>query len=93
MLFDPITKQALVYNTSEVLSDDPGFIDDPLRVNFLGTADSTIDVVAMKGLGTSHYLLVNEKLNNETTSELSYYEVIIPARKDSDLFSNLRVPM
>jgi hypothetical protein len=63
-------------------------------VNFLGNKEKTrVSIAATKGLGNSHFLLVTEKATRNRSSELSYYEVIIPARKESDFFSNIRIPM
>lgn len=77
-------------------------IDEPIkyscvnneRVNFIGPREQTsVKLVAVKGLGSSHYILVTENSNDINSSELSYYEIIVPAKKESDFLSNFRIPM
>lgn len=73
------------------MSDDI-LVPDPIRISFLTeNMKSKITLSAVKGLGSSHYLLVNERTAEK--SIISYYEISLPVNVDAEFYNNLRGPM
>ena len=73
------------------MSDDI-LVPDPIKINFLTeNMKSKITLSAVKGLGSSHYLLVNEKTPEK--SIIQYYEISLPVKVDAEFYNNLRGPM
>ena len=65
-------------------------------LNFLGNrSDSIIDISVTKGLSNSHFILVQENDLYNDKSNLAYYEIMLPIKKDGgdDFMQNFRFPM
>ncbi|CAD8188836.1 unnamed protein product [Paramecium octaurelia] len=90
IVYDQESRESLLYNTTDILTE--GDYDQPFNIDFFKQIKGQQVVLqSIKGSGASHYLLTREVQNDHEL--ISYYEITMPQKKDTDIFSNFRFPI
>ncbi|CAD8192968.1 unnamed protein product [Paramecium pentaurelia] len=90
IVYDQNTRESLLYNTTDVLTEVD--YDQPFNLEFFKQIQGQQVVLqSIKGNGASHYLLSREVQDDHEL--ISYYEITMPQKKDTDIFSNFRFPI
>ncbi|CAD8198365.1 unnamed protein product [Paramecium octaurelia] len=90
IVYDQDTRESLLYNTTDVLTEVD--YDQPFHLElFKQIKGQQVVLQSIKGNGASHYLLTREVQNDHEL--ISYYEITMPQKKDTDIFSNFRFPI
>ncbi|CAD8175659.1 unnamed protein product [Paramecium pentaurelia] len=90
IVYDQNTRESLLYNTTDVLTEVD--YDQPFNIEFFKQIKGQQVVLqSIKGNGASHYLLTREIQDDHEL--ISYYEITMPQKKDTDIFSNFRFPI
>ncbi|CAK57588.1 unnamed protein product (macronuclear) [Paramecium tetraurelia] len=90
IVYDQENRESLLYNTTDILTEVD--YDQPFNLEFFKQIKGQQVVLqSIKGNGASHYLLTREVQNDHEL--ISYYEITMPQKKDTDIFSNFRFPI
>ncbi|CAD8107459.1 unnamed protein product [Paramecium sonneborni] len=90
IVYDQNSRESLLYNTTDILTEVD--YEQPFTLEFFKQINGQQVVLqSIKGNGASHYLLTREVQNDHEL--ISYFEITMPQKKDTDIFSNFRFPI
>ncbi|CAD8107942.1 unnamed protein product [Paramecium sonneborni] len=90
IVYNQESRESLLYNTTDILTELE--YEQPFNLEFFKQIKSNQVVLqSIKGNAASHYLLITEIYNNHQL--ISYFEITMPQKKDTDIFANFRFPI